>query len=208
MTKASRALLGVSAIGVLALALSACSGGGSSAPSASSTAWDGSAIPSAVISLAAQTTSFDPTVSVSATDRAASSLMNSSLFTVGTKGQVVPALAKSITFTSDYTGATVTLRTASFSDGSPITANDVKATIDGVVRAPSEFSSTFGVEPSMTATHELVVPRSMPITFAITSSLFFQRTPRGTPKIGNSVVPGDRVPSVVGSTRYRALGAI
>src|SRR5208283_3790933 len=37
------------------------------------------------------------------------------------------------------------------------------ATTDGVVRAPSAFSITFGVLPSMIATQELVVPRSMPI---------------------------------------------
>src|ERR1700704_3904367 len=43
----------------------------------------------------------------------------------------------------------------------------VKATIDGVVRVPSEFSITFASPPSMTATHELVVPRSMPIALAI-----------------------------------------
>jgi hypothetical protein len=35
--------------------------------------------------------------------------------------------------------------------------------IDGVVRAPSLFSITLVVLPSMTATHELVVPRSMPM---------------------------------------------
>ena len=35
--------------------------------------------------------------------------------------------------------------------------------VDGVVRAPSEFSITLGVLPSMMATHELVVPRSMPM---------------------------------------------
>jgi hypothetical protein len=39
--------------------------------------------------------------------------------------------------------------------------------MDGVVRPPSEFSMTLGLEPSITATHELVVPRSMPMTFAI-----------------------------------------
>ncbi len=39
----------------------------------------------------------------------------------------------------------------------------VKATIDGVVRSPSLFSMTFGLPPSMMATQELVVPRSMPI---------------------------------------------
>src|SRR2546421_4008961 len=45
--------------------------------------------------------------------------------------------------------------------------SSVKATIDGVVRAPSAFSMTLGVAPSITATQELVVPRSIPITFAI-----------------------------------------
>src|ERR1700759_2780227 len=45
--------------------------------------------------------------------------------------------------------------------------SSVKATIEGVVRAPSEFSMTFGVAPSITATQEFVVPRSMPMTLAI-----------------------------------------
>src|SRR5439155_607793 len=43
------------------------------------------------------------------------------------------------------------------------------ATTDGVVRAPSAFSITFGVLPSMIATHELVVPRSIPIILLIES---------------------------------------
>src|SRR5258705_9171823 len=42
----------------------------------------------------------------------------------------------------------------------------VKATTDGVVRAPSAFSMTFGSEPSITAIQELVVPRSIPIVLA------------------------------------------
>ena len=41
----------------------------------------------------------------------------------------------------------------------------VKATMDGVVRLPSEFSMTLGSPPSMMATHELVVPRSIPMIF-------------------------------------------
>ena len=41
------------------------------------------------------------------------------------------------------------------------------ATIDGVVRPPSEFSTTRGSPPSMTAMHELVVPRSMPSILGI-----------------------------------------
>ena len=50
----------------------------------------------------------------------------------------------------------------------------VKATTDGVVRPPSAFSRTVGSPPSITATHELVVPRSIPIVFAT-----FPRTSRG-----------------------------
>src|SRR3954464_7304328 len=36
-------------------------------------------------------------------------------------------------------------------------------TTEGVVREPSAFSITFGCLPSIMATHELVVPRSMPM---------------------------------------------
>src|SRR5215207_2257135 len=54
----------------------------------------------------------------------------------------------------------------------------VKATIEGVVRPPSEFSITLGVLPSMTATQELVVPRSIPMTFAISFTLLFRQAGR------------------------------
>ena len=47
----------------------------------------------------------------------------------------------------------------------------VNATTEGVVRDPSAFSMTFGLFPSMTATQELVVPRSIPITAPLTSEL-------------------------------------
>jgi hypothetical protein len=39
----------------------------------------------------------------------------------------------------------------------------VKATTDGVVLEPYAFSMTLGVLPSIKATHELVVPRSIPM---------------------------------------------
>ena len=45
--------------------------------------------------------------------------------------------------------------------------SDPNATMEGVVRSPSLFSMTRGLLPSMTATHEFVVPRSMPMVFAI-----------------------------------------
>src|ERR1700674_3992994 len=44
------------------------------------------------------------------------------------------------------------------------------ATTDGVVRPPSEFVITVGSPPSITATTELVVPKSIPIILLI----FFQ----------------------------------
>src|ERR1700709_1581445 len=46
--------------------------------------------------------------------------------------------------------------------------SSVNATIDGVVRPPSAFSMTFVLLPSITATQELVVPRSMPIALVMT----------------------------------------
>lgn len=47
----------------------------------------------------------------------------------------------------------------------------VNATTDGVVREPSAFSITLGFLPSIMDTHELVVPRSIPITAPFTSEL-------------------------------------
>src|ERR1051325_2079982 len=51
--------------------------------------------------------------------------------------------------------------------------SSVNATMDGVVRMPSAFSITFGDFPSITATHEFVVPRSIPMTFPMVSTLLF-----------------------------------
>src|SRR5213080_2394750 len=53
--------------------------------------------------------------------------------------------------------------------------SSLKATIEGVVRIPSAFSMTFEVLPSITATHEFVVPRSIPMTFPMVLISFFLR---------------------------------
>ena len=45
-----------------------------------------------------------------------------------------------------------------------------KATTDGVVRPPSALAMTTGSPPSMTATQELVVPKSIPIILLIVIS--------------------------------------
>ena len=43
----------------------------------------------------------------------------------------------------------------------------IKATIEGVVLAPSAFGITTGSFPSITETHEFVVPKSIPIILLI-----------------------------------------
>src|SRR5579859_3732773 len=48
--------------------------------------------------------------------------------------------------------------------------DSVNATIEGVVRMPSLFSITLAFLPSMTATQEFVVPRSIPITLLMDTS--------------------------------------
>src|SRR5436190_11519576 len=55
--------------------------------------------------------------------------------------------------------------------------DSVKATIEGVVRAPSAFSTTLALLPSITATHEFVVPRSMPMTLLMDTSSLKQDGP-------------------------------
>src|ERR1700712_113827 len=50
--------------------------------------------------------------------------------------------------------------------------------MDGVVRVPSAFSITFALLPSITATQELVVPRSIPIAFAMIRLLVWVRDAR------------------------------
>ena len=71
-----------------------------------------------------------------------------------------------------------------------------KATIEGVVRAPSAFAITVGSPPSSTLTHELVVPRSIPTALAILFTLFRfcsfdgARAPRGGTK--RVLPPGSR----------------
>jgi hypothetical protein len=44
--------------------------------------------------------------------------------------------------------------------------------MEGVVRAPSEFSITFGWPFSITETQELVVPKSMPIILPMVYVLY------------------------------------
>src|SRR5438067_1151860 len=67
--------------------------------------------------------------------------------------------------------------------------DSVKATIDGVVRPPSVFSMTLAAEPSITATQEFVVPRSIPMTLLMDTSYQKQNrtAPEGTVSIPREV---------------------
>src|SRR2546427_6796274 len=50
----------------------------------------------------------------------------------------------------------------------------VNATTEGVVRPPSALGMTLGSPPSITATHEFVVPRSIPMTLPMNEPSFPQ----------------------------------
>ena len=131
MTKVSKGVIALAALAAAAVVLTGCAGSGGSSASPSSSEWDGEQIASAVIALPAQTTSFDPTKSASATDRVAAALMFTALYLQKKDGTVEPGLADGpAVFNDDLTEATVKMKAANFSDGSPITANDVVATIE------------------------------------------------------------------------------
>src|SRR4051812_37356634 len=89
-------------------------------------------------------------------------------------------------------------------------------TTEGVVRTPSAFSITFGVLPSMMATHELVVPRSMPIILLMRSlfrSLLADgrkaseaSAPRAHPRFDRSLCAQAHRPRAPKGLQYRKPG--
>ncbi|MDR6417612.1 ABC transporter substrate-binding protein [Pseudarthrobacter sulfonivorans] len=108
-----------------AFVLSACSPATAPAPTATAVG----PIDKAVVSLPAPNLSFDPTKSVSATDRVTWSMINGSLMSLESDGTVTPGLAEKHEFNADFTTLTAHLRKdAKFSDGSALTASDVAAT--------------------------------------------------------------------------------
>src|SRR5436190_16879894 len=71
----------------------------------------------------------------------------------------------------------------------------VNATTDGVVRPPSAFGMTAGSPPSITATQELVVPRSIPMVLAIAPNLLVElrKSQSDGSRSGAGVFTGDGV---------------
>jgi peptide/nickel transport system substrate-binding protein len=89
----------------------------------------GQFVEKATVSLPAPPQSLDPTRTVTASDRAIFSLTNGTLFRTETDGKIVPSLAESITYNTDFSEADVKLKSGlKFSDGSSLTAADVAAT--------------------------------------------------------------------------------
>lgn len=153
------ALLAASAAAV-ALTLIGCG-----TPAAPATPDDGP-IDAATVSLPAPNLSFDPTASVSATDRLVYQMINATLMVTTLDGEIEPGLAKSYEFNDDYTSIVMELREAAFSDGSPITADDVVATYtrhDGI--EGSTLASTLARVESFEATGELEVTFTFPRPF-------------------------------------------
>ena len=72
----------------------------------------------------------------------------------------------------------------------------VKATTEGVVRWPSALGITTGLPPSMTAAQLLVVPRSIPMIFAIVRLSFQKRSVRKA----HTAKTGLRQPRFLGGT--------
>lgn len=98
----------------------------------------------ATISLSSPTQNMDPTQSVTATDRAIYALTNGTLMNVNPAGEVEPGLAESITYSDDFTSATVKIRPGlKFSDGSPLTAEDVAATFIRHMGVEGSILNTF-----------------------------------------------------------------
>ena len=79
----------------------------------------------------------------------------------------------------------------------------VKATTDGVMRLPSALAMTTGSPPSMTATHEFVVPRSIPITLGIGGLSPSWRVNHGARSLARLPPPDGALATVTSAGRSR-----
>src|SRR5215510_872650 len=80
----------------------------------------------------------------------------------------------------------------------------VKATTDGVRRLPSLLMTTVGLPPSITATTELVVPKSMPTAFPINFSNAVGQTVR-LPRLAKSVSEVLNGPPVCSGSQNKSI---
>ena len=109
---------------------------------------------------------FVPLASIQASPLSELTILNGavsmSFFTVGSsKFLPINLLTANIVFSGFVTACLFAGWPINFSPSS------VNATTEGVVLAPSAFYNTFACVPSITATQEFVVPKSIPITLLI-----------------------------------------
>lgn len=125
MFKKSRAarLAGAAIIAVSALALSACSGSGSSSG-------DGSGEQTLKIGLSADVPDLKPSLDQGAAAMMLDTLLHRGLLSYDADGKVVPALAESYEMVDSSTYSFTLREGLEFSDGTAITSDDVKASLE------------------------------------------------------------------------------
>ena len=134
----STVLLGASILAAASLALAACSGGGTSASQAPAD------LDEVHVDLTTAVTSIDPAMGPYLSDSVIVGLTSGRLvqFVQGSATETVPVLAESVTASSDATSYTVVLKPdLTFSDGSPLTSEDVVASLTRLRDTPGPNQS-------------------------------------------------------------------
>jgi peptide/nickel transport system substrate-binding protein len=152
----------ISAALAIALSASACSSGSSSSPSTASSAKD-----AITVAHANSIATIDPIQAVQAETDTVADLLYDPLVTYNTQDNIVGVLAQTFALASDAQSVDITLRSGpTFHDGTAVTANDVKFTLDrdlavnaGVGAYLSDYASTTVMSPS-TLTINLKTPDS------------------------------------------------
>ncbi|GAA4672179.1 ABC transporter substrate-binding protein [Frondihabitans cladoniiphilus] len=144
----TRAALGLAVTVTAVVALAACSTGGSSAGSASTSSASASGKPvdggSLTFAIANDPISLNPSGTGSGNDTlyVTRQLVDSLLYQDPKTGALKPWLAKSYTANADATAFTFHLRSdVTFSDGTPLDADAVKATFDDIVAAGAKSTA-------------------------------------------------------------------
>jgi glutathione transport system substrate-binding protein len=155
--------LRLSLFGVLAVILAGCT---SQAPSASPAATAASATvaapaakaaasPSSVVSmgLSNEPSKLDPHVTTGTSGRTVALLVYRGLYNFGTDGKPTPQLADSFQLSDDHKTYTFKLRSATFHNGDPVTADDVKYSFERILdeKTGASFRSQLSVIDSVQA---------------------------------------------------------
>jgi peptide/nickel transport system substrate-binding protein len=157
-TRTTAALL----CGALVAAVSACGGSSDSA----STGGTATAPNEATVAFSAKVVSLDPDQAYNQLDVSVLHLISGNLFEFRRGGEIVPGLAESATASADGLSWTFTLRpNLKFSDGTPLTSEDVKATFDRIMGDETNIYATLAARidsVEATSATEIVVKLNAP----------------------------------------------